>query len=86
MRRTTRKFGGTGLGLAISKRLVNLMGGEIEATSRPGAGSVFRFTCMVGTGAEADLVAAVPKCLVPSMAILLAEDNPINSMVAETRA
>ena len=36
-----RNPGGTGLGLAIVKHLVGLHGGVIEATNRPGGGSVF---------------------------------------------
>jgi len=38
---TTRQYGGTGLGLVISQRFCQLMGGNIEASSEYGSGSVF---------------------------------------------
>lgn len=37
------KYGGTGLGLFICKKIVGLLGGDIDAVSAPGQGSTFRF-------------------------------------------
>ncbi len=40
---TTRKYQGTGLGLAISKKLVELLGGHIEAQSQLAKGTIVNF-------------------------------------------
>lgn len=40
----SRKYGGTGLGLVISKKLVELMGGNVEFESKEGEGSRFFVT------------------------------------------
>jgi signal transduction histidine kinase/DNA-binding response OmpR family regulator/HPt (histidine-containing phosphotransfer) domain-containing protein len=45
----SRQYGGTGLGLAISQQLTEMMGGEIEVTSKPGEGSSFHFTLAFDT-------------------------------------
>jgi PAS domain S-box-containing protein len=41
---STRRHGGSGLGLAISRQLAQMMGGDIQISSKPGEGSTFSLT------------------------------------------
>jgi signal transduction histidine kinase len=50
----TRDQGGTGIGLCIAKSTIELMGGIIDVTSRPGIGSTFTFTLPLDLSESAD--------------------------------
>ncbi|HUL67316.1 MAG TPA: PAS domain S-box protein, partial [Burkholderiaceae bacterium] len=78
-----RRYGGTGLGLAISKQLVELMGGQISATSRFGEGSVFRFDVTLQSGATVSAVPAVDIAALRGRRVILVEDNPTNRSILE---
>ncbi len=89
---TTRQYGGTGLGLAITKRLAALMGGEVGASSTPGAGSTFWFTVRLKQGTPEIRHAAtaspqdaetILKQRFAGTRILLAEDEPINQEITQ---
>jgi len=85
---------GTGLGLTICKKLALLMGGDMEAESTPGRGSIFSFTISLAhqTGStvltttrgqteirpEQDLVKKLR-----DRKILLVEDDKFNQMLAQ---
>ncbi len=94
---TRRRYGGAGLGLAITRRLVELMGGAIEASSTPGEGSEFTCTVRLGEAApEEEPAASERRAASPAdpprprsspvrrRQVLLAEDNLANQRV--TRA
>ena len=85
---TMRRYGGSGLGLAITREIVEMMGGSIQTTSTPGAGSRFTVSIpsrfverleVVEAAAEAGQ-AAPPR---PSLRILVAEDNDVNQILID---
>lgn len=91
----TRKREGSGLGLPITRRLAEAMGGEVGATSQPGAGSSFWFTARLqhARGAHGSTAAADRSNGEQALAalrerhagarVLLAEDNAVSRRLAQ---
>lgn len=84
---TTRKFGGTGLGLAICKRLVEIMGGQLEVISKVNEGTHFWFTLPFKINKEQNINASTSALDLPpkefeNLSVLLVEDNQMNVYVA----
>ena len=83
-----RKFGGTGLGLVITKRLVEILGGDLQVESTFGKGSRFFFSLPFHQDerekiSQFDLPTTpmAPREDLASLKILAAEDNEINRRI-----
>jgi PAS domain S-box-containing protein len=84
---TTRKYGGTGLGLSITRKLLELMGSEIEVKSELAKGSTFSFTLSLEEPkGVADVLMEINTEINASteseIHVLLVEDNKVNQIVA----
>jgi signal transduction histidine kinase/CheY-like chemotaxis protein len=82
---TTRRYGGTGLGLSISSNLVKLFDSKLHLSSKIGKGSNFYFTIKFPLY-KSDAILSTHKTdttELKDIKILIAEDNPINMMVAK---
>ncbi|HRG57623.1 MAG TPA: ATP-binding protein [Bacteroidia bacterium] len=81
----SRKYGGTGLGLSITKKLIELMGGELNLTSKDKQGSHFYFSIQYKIGDEKiQNKEDQPELInhLDGISILLVEDNAMNQFVA----
>lgn len=80
----TRNYGGSGLGLTITRRLVNLMGGDIELVSALGEGSIFTFTANLPPSSLPAPQTPPPPTPAPTgLRILLAEDQAANAYLLQ---
>ncbi|HMH21515.1 MAG TPA: ATP-binding protein [Puia sp.] len=85
----SRRYGGTGLGLTICKQLLHLQGGDIQATSEVGTGSVFNFSLPYGYSEQQDQLAPTISLiqdysnLLTGKHFLVAEDNEINQKLID---
>ena len=81
---TARLHGGTGLGLTISRRLAEVMGGTLTASSVPGRGATFTLTVAFDeSDSNAEPADSPPAPATRRLRVLVVEDHPVNQHVAE---
>ncbi|MCO5388763.1 MAG: response regulator [Desulfosporosinus sp.] len=77
---TTRKYEGTGLGLAISKRIIELIGGNINVDSVLGKGSTFIITIELEKRQLED--EQKPRSInLNNLKVMIVDDNKSNRMI-----
>ncbi len=79
----TRRHGGTGLGLAIARQLTELMGGRIEAQSRPGIGSEFIVRVPLAPASSGGACREAGLAELNGRRVLVVDDHEINRTVLE---
>jgi two-component system, sensor histidine kinase len=82
-----RRYGGTGLGLTISREIARAMGGNLTCEDSPQGGA--RFVLTLPLAPTERVVTTYAPLEAPQRAelrghVLLAEDNPVSALVAET--
>ncbi len=81
----TRRYGGTGLGLSISRRLIELMGGQVQVNSTLGRGTVIRLILPLPVAKQevavehAEVESEQPS--VAGLRALVADDNATNRLI-----
>ena len=77
----TRKYGGTGLGLSICRQLVELMGGRIGVSDRPGGGSVFWIEMELPHASASFKTVTPPENALAGVRVLVVDDMEINRII-----